>query len=102
MNVNHSAKTGDMVGIVFSSFFNMKVCCMFSLESPHHAIMLIIHTTCHYQYKRKTNELTCIPNTIMSAAIRFFFWRGGGGLKIFDIAVVNEPSVFELSKFHCS
>ena len=34
MNVNHSARTKDIIGIVFSSFFNMKLCCVFSLESP--------------------------------------------------------------------
>ena len=33
MNINHRAMTGDIIGIVFSNFSNMNVCCMFSLES---------------------------------------------------------------------
>ena len=35
MSVIHSARTGDIIGIVFSSFSDMQVCCVFSLESPH-------------------------------------------------------------------
>ena len=35
MRVIHSARTGDIVGIIFSSFSDMYVCCVFSLESPH-------------------------------------------------------------------
>ena len=31
----HSARSGGIIGIFFSIFFNMKVCCVFSLESPH-------------------------------------------------------------------
>ena len=38
MSVNHSARTGNITGIVFSSFSNMKVCCVFSLESPHRGV----------------------------------------------------------------
>ena len=33
MSVNNSARTEDTIGIVFSSFSNMKLCCLFSLES---------------------------------------------------------------------
>ena len=33
MSVNHSAKSGGIIGI--SPRFNMKVCCVFSFESPH-------------------------------------------------------------------
>ena len=33
--VNHSARSGGIIGIFLSIFFNMKVCCMISLESPH-------------------------------------------------------------------
>ena len=35
MSVNHNAKSGGIIGIFFSIFFNMKACCVFSLESPH-------------------------------------------------------------------
>ena len=34
MSVNHSARSGSIIGI-FSIFFNMKVCCVFLLESSH-------------------------------------------------------------------
>ena len=30
MNVDHSAMTGDMIGLVFSSSSNLKICCVFS------------------------------------------------------------------------
>ena len=33
--VNHTAMSGDIIGIFFSIFFNMKVFGVFSLESPH-------------------------------------------------------------------
>ena len=33
--VNHSAMSGGITGIFFAIFFDMKVCCVFSLESPH-------------------------------------------------------------------
>ena len=35
MSVNHSARLGGILGTLFSIFFNMKICCVFSLESPH-------------------------------------------------------------------
>ena len=34
MSVNHSTKSGGIIGISFD-FFNMKVCSVFSLGSPH-------------------------------------------------------------------
>ena len=34
MSVNHIARSGGIKGI-FSIFYNIKVCCVFSLESPH-------------------------------------------------------------------
>ena len=34
MSVNHSALSGGLI-VFFSIFYNMKVCCEFSLESPH-------------------------------------------------------------------
>ena len=33
--VNNSARSGGIIGIFFSIFFNLKLCCVFSLESPH-------------------------------------------------------------------
>ena len=35
MGVNQSARSGGIIGIFFSILFNLKVCCVFSLESPH-------------------------------------------------------------------
>ena len=35
MGVDHNARVGGTIQIVFSSLSNMKVCCVFSLESPH-------------------------------------------------------------------
>ena len=35
MSVKHSARSGGIIGISFRFFFTMKVCCVFSLESPH-------------------------------------------------------------------
>ena len=32
--VDHTARSGGIIGIFFD-FFNMKVCCVFSLESPY-------------------------------------------------------------------
>ena len=71
---------------MFSIFFNMKVCCVFSLELP---------------YRGDSNEYTLytiflkkniILNCPKSAAMRFF----SKGLKNeFETAVANEPSVFE-------
>ena len=29
MGVNHSTRSGGIIGIFFSIFFNMKVCCVF-------------------------------------------------------------------------
>ena len=34
MSVQYSARSGGFIGIS-SIFFDMKVCCVFSLESPH-------------------------------------------------------------------
>ena len=33
--VNHSTRSGGIIGIFFSSFFNVKECCVLSLEWPH-------------------------------------------------------------------
>ena len=35
MSVYQSAKPGGIIGIALFIFSNMKVCCVFSLESPH-------------------------------------------------------------------
>ena len=36
MGINHSARLDGQVSLdIFFIFFNMKVCCVFQLESPH-------------------------------------------------------------------
>ena len=35
MSIKHSATSGGIIGILFLIFYNLKVFCVFSLESPH-------------------------------------------------------------------
>ena len=79
---------------IFLMFFDMKVCCVFLIESPHRG-----DSNENTQYTifnmNKKNTL----NHPKSAAMGFF----PKGLKNeFETAVVNEPSVFEPLKFYCS
>ena len=79
---------------IFFIFFNMKVCCVFTLESPHRG-----DSNEYTQYTifnmNKKNTL----NFPKSAAMGFF----SKGLKNeFETAVVNEPSVFKPLKFYCT
>ena len=63
---------------VFSIFFNMKVYCVFSLESPQYTI---------FNMKKEKH-----PKLSQICSYRIF----SQGLKNeFETAVVNEPSVFE-------
>ena len=60
------------MGIFFSIFFNMKVCCVFSIEFNFHrgdSNEFTQHTM--ITIKRKSPEI--IPNTIMFAAMGFSF-----------------------------
>ena len=67
MRVDYSARSGGLIGISFY-FFNMKVCCVFSLESPHRG-----DSNEYTQYTifnmNKKNTL----NYPKSAAMGFFF-----------------------------
>ena len=71
----------------------MKVCCLFSSESPHRGDS--------NEYTQYTIFILNKKNTLnypKSAAMGFF----SKGLKNeFETAVVNEPSVFEPSQFYC-
>ena len=49
MSVDHSTRSGGMIGYLFD-FFNMKVCCVFSLESPYQYRIFNIF---HFQYLKK-------------------------------------------------
>ena len=71
----------------------MKVCCVFSLESPHQGDSNEYTQYTIFNIKRKVDL-----NYLKSAAMIFF----SSGLKNeFETATVNEPSVFEPLKFYC-
>ena len=94
MSVNHSARSGDIIEISFSIFFNMKVCCVFSIESPHRDDF-----NDYTQYTIFNIKTTITLNYPKSEA-RFFFSKN---LKVeFKTAVVNEPTVFEPLKLYCN
>ena len=79
---------------IFSIFFNIKVYCVFSLESPHRGDS---NEYAHYTVFNMNKKNTL--NYPKSAAMGFC----SKGLKNeFEAAVVNEPSVFEPSKFYCT
>ena len=79
---------------IFSIFFNIKICCVFSLESPHRGDSNKFTQHNIYTIKKKITL-----NYPKSAAMGFC----AKGLKNkFESAVVNEPSVFEPLKFYCS
>ena len=74
-------------------FFYMKVCCVFSLESPHRGDSNEYKQYTIFNVKKKVTL-----NYMKSAAMGFC----SKGLKNeFETAVMNEPSVFEPSKFYC-
>ena len=76
---------------IFSIFSNLKVSCVFSLESLIEAILMSTHNI-PFSIQKKT------LNYPKSAAKGSF----SKGLKSeFEIAMVNEPSVFEPLKFYC-
>ena len=97
MSVNHSGRSSGTIEICFSIFFDIMVCCLFSLESPHRGDSneYTQHTTL-ITIKKKTTKI--YPKYNMSAAIEFFPRDLRKG---FEIAVVNELSVFEPLKFYC-
>ena len=79
---------------IFSIFFNMKVCCVFSLESPRRGDS---NEYTHYTIFNISKEITL--NYPSFAAMIIF----SKGLKNeFETAVVNEPSGFEPLKFYCT
>ena len=58
---------------MLSILFNMKVCCMFSLESPHRGDSNEYTQHTIISIEKKITRI--ISNTIMSAAMGFFFLR---------------------------
>ena len=78
---------------IFPIFFNLKVCCVFSLESPHRG-----HSNGYTQYTIFNIKKKITFNYPKSAAMGFC----SKGLKNeFETAMVNEPFVFEPLKFYC-
>ena len=81
---------------IFSIFFNMKVCCVFSFESPHRGDS---NECTHVPFSIKMKKENHTLNYPISAARVFFF----EGLKNeFETAVENEPSVFEPLNVYCT
>ena len=79
---------------IFLIFFNMKVCCVFSLESPQQGDSN--EYTQHTIFNIKKKIILIYPKY---AAMVFCSKR----LKNeFETAMVNEPSVFEPLKFYCT
>ena len=79
---------------IFSILFNMKVYCVFSLESPHRG-----DSNEYTQYTIFNIKKKVALNYPKSAAMGFC----SKGLKNeFETAMANESSVFEPLKFYCS
>ena len=78
---------------IFPIFVNMKVCCLFSLESPHRG-----DSNEYTQYTIFNIKKRITLNYPKSAAMGFCSKVLKNG---FETAMVNEPSVFEPLKFYC-
>ena len=85
MSVNHSAMSGGMIRI----HFNMKVCCVFSLESPHRG-----DTNEYTQYAIVNIKKKFILNYPKSAAMGFFLGtleqvRNSRGKRAFSVRATD-------------
>ena len=68
MSVNHSARS-EGIKRIFSIFYNIKVCCVFSLESPHRGDSDEYTQYTIFNLKKKKKIALNCPN---SAAMGFF------------------------------
>ena len=93
MRVDNSARSGGIIRISLI-FYNMKVYCVLTLESPHRGDSNEYTQYTIFQYeKEKHPKLSQICS----------YGNFSKGLKNeFERAVVNEPSVFEPLKFYCN
>ena len=92
MKVDKSARSEGIMGISLL-FYNIKACCVFSLESPHRGDSNEYTQYAIFNIKKKIT----LNYPICSYEI---FSRG---LKNkFETAVLNEPSAFASLKFYCS
>ena len=92
IRVDHSARSGDLIRVSLI-FYNMKVYCVLSLESPRWG-----DSNEHTQYTifnmKKKSNLNYPKSAAMGVVSK--------GLKNeFETAKENEPSVFEPPKFYC-
>ena len=67
MRVDYSSRSGGLIGISSFIFFEMKVYCVFSLESPHRG-----DSNEYIQYTIFNINTKSILNYFKSAAMRFF------------------------------
>ena len=73
--------------------FNIKVCCVFPLESAHRGDS---NEYTHYTIFNIKKKITL--NYSKSAAMGFF---PGTQERVVETVVLNEPSMFEPLKFYC-
>ena len=78
---------------IFSIFFNIKVCCVFSLESPRRGDPYEYTQYTIFNIKKKT--------TLIYPKFAAMGFCSKGLKNEFETAVVNEPSVIEPPKFYC-
>ena len=93
LRVYYRARSGGINRNIFSIFFNMKVYCVYSLESPERGDSNKYTQYSISQYKKEIHpKLSQICNHGICSK---------GPKNEFESAVVNEPSVFEPLKFYC-
>ena len=93
MRVDHSTRSGGLIGVYFQFLFNIKVCCVFPLESPHRG-----DSNEYTQYTIFNIKKEITLNYPKTAAMGFCFKR----LQTeFETIMANEPPVFEPLKFNC-
>ena len=92
MSVNHSARSGGRVVISFD-FLAWKVCCVFSLKSPHRGDSneYTQYATFNINTKNQPKLSQICSYEVFSKELQ----------NEFETAVVNESSVFEPLKFYC-
>ena len=79
---------------MFLISFNTKVCCALSLESPYRGDSNEYTQYTISVYKKKVT-LNYLKSAVMGFCTKVL-------KNAFEIALVNEPSVFELMKFYCT
>ena len=92
MRVDNSAMSGGIIRIALI-FYNMKVYCVFTVESPHRGDSneYTQYTIFQYENEKRPKLSQIYSYGIFSKGLKNEFER----------AVVNEPSVFEPLKFYC-